>query len=430
MTTAMHDVRRDPPLNGWSSRGLIAGALLVMVATGAPAAGELGQRDGVPCVRNASEPEHGTQTVQLQELWRVAAGEEEGFLLGRIRRAITDEEGQVYLLDQQLAQVHVFSPDGVYLHSLSREGEGPGESRNPMDLLFTPDGGIGLVQAFPARVVVVDREGDPLPAIELRGAGAAGNGNRFALQVRNRGGTFAYSGRTFSMEPGGAKPRNLLVTCDPDGGERARILETVTDDVVETRRWVEKDDYFPHRDRWEIGPRGRLFAAPERDRYAIHIYEPDGTQERIVEREYEARRRTDEEKQDLGPHINVNGSDLEIEEVVEDRAPCIDRIHVTDSGELWVRHSWSEREQPAGVMQTLDVFDVDGNYDRRVALACAESYDYENDQLFRIDDERFILIKGFDPRVRISIGGDDGGDVDDEVGDRPPLEVICYRIAS
>lgn len=407
-----------------------------MVSTGGDAgmrrtadalAGEIVMRAGTPHVLNTEEPAAGETTLQLRELWRVSSEDEEDFLLGRIQQVLTDREGNFYLLDQQLAQVHVLSADGVYVHSLSREGEGPGETRRPIGLIFTPAGGLGLVEAFPAKIIAIDMEGDPQGSIVLRGPPPDLSMDRYVLRVRHRGGTLAYSGRTVSMGDDGARPRNMLVTCDEEGGEQALVLEMLSSDLMETRRWVEKDEYFTHRN-WEIGPRGDIYAAPERNAYAVHIHAPDGTLRRVVQRPFESRRRTAEDKEDIGPRISANGVEIEIDRVIEGRDPCISGIHVADDGELWVEHSLSNEDQPEGIWQTLDVFDADGHYQRRVAIAGPIDRHPQDDQLFRVSDDRMVLIKGFDPRVSITIGGGGGGDVDVPEEERPPLVVICLAI--
>jgi hypothetical protein len=407
--------------------GIVCGGLDAAIRGPADAmAGEIVTGDGTPHVVNSEQPAAGEETLRLRELWRVSSEDEGDFLLGRIQRVLVGPEGHFYLLDQQLSQVHVFSADGEYVHSLSREGDGPGESRRPMDLIFTPAGGLGLVQAFPASVIAIDLDGNPQPAIELRGPPPDRSMDRYALRVRYRGGTFAYSGRTFSMGEDGARPRNMLVTCDEQGGEQSVLLEMLSTDLMETRRWVEKDEYFTHRC-WEIGPRGNLYTVPKRDAYAIHIYAPDGALQRVIERPFESRRRTAEDKQDLGPQISANGVEIEIDKVIEDRDPCVSRLHVADNGELWVEHSMSNENQPAGVWQTLDVFDAEGHYDRRVAIAGPIDRQPDEDRLFRVSDDRMVLIKGFDPRISITIGGG-GDDIDVPEEERPPLEVICLAI--
>ena len=91
---------------------------------------------------------HLTEAIvrRLEELWR--AGGDDELLLGRIEEVRLGPDGNLYLMDQQLSQVLVLSPDGEYMRTLSREGEGPGEVRRPAGMLFMPDGNLGLLQPF------------------------------------------------------------------------------------------------------------------------------------------------------------------------------------------------------------------------------------------------------------------------------------------
>lgn len=96
----------------------------------------------VPRVTNEG-PALAPRTVELEELWRVG-GEESELLFGTVIEAISDNQGAVYLLDHQLCHVQVFSPEGVLLRTLSREGDGPGEVRLPRDVVMLSDGSIGI----------------------------------------------------------------------------------------------------------------------------------------------------------------------------------------------------------------------------------------------------------------------------------------------
>jgi hypothetical protein len=97
--------------------------ILPVVTIVAPAAADVEQ------VKN-TEPAHPPRTVQLEELWRVG-GEDGELLFGAIVGTTTDPDGNVYLLDHHLKHVEVISPDGEHLRTLSGEGDGPGEIRNP-----------------------------------------------------------------------------------------------------------------------------------------------------------------------------------------------------------------------------------------------------------------------------------------------------------
>ncbi len=61
--------------------------------------------EGVRHVKNSSTPRDGIRTVVLKELWRVGQ-EQDGVFFGRVPRVETDSQGNVYILDAQLCQVH------------------------------------------------------------------------------------------------------------------------------------------------------------------------------------------------------------------------------------------------------------------------------------------------------------------------------------
>ncbi len=385
-------------------------------------AASMGGPDTALSVHNGREPAGGRETWRLVERWRLDPDSDAGAMLGRVQQVIAGEDGTIYLLDQQLAKVHLFSPDGRYLRSLSREGDGPGESRNPADLVFLPSGGLGLVQSYPARIIGISLTGDPLGAIEVRPAQAVKGTDRFLRRVKSRGGTLSYSGQTIAAGGGTRRTRKMLAVCDEQGRERACIHATETEDVMSTRRWVEKEEYFVH-DCWDLGPDGMVFLAPEYGAYVIQAFRPDGTLALTITRDFEPRRRSAEEKVGLGVKISAGGRELEIDNVIEDHAPCIQSLHVASDGMLWVRDAWGRVSQPAGVFETWDLFDAQGRYQRQVSLAVDAHPD--EDQLFRIGQRRFVLIRGFEERVRIQIGGGDGEGVDDGT---PSFELICYEV--
>jgi hypothetical protein len=134
-------------------------------------------------VWNQPSPLIPLQTLSPHELWR-SGGTAGEVIFGFIITALADEDGVIYLLDRQLSCVHVFSPNGKYLQQLSREGDGPGETRVPTDLLLMPDGSLGLVQPIPGQIVQIDREGNPAGTLVPGGASAAVGGVNFLLEVQ------------------------------------------------------------------------------------------------------------------------------------------------------------------------------------------------------------------------------------------------------
>ena len=118
--------------------GLTLGVLAPVTSVAAANDSDEVMVDGVLHITNGASPSEGIETMHLEELWRVG-GEDDDVLFGVILQVRTDEEGNIYLLDSQLAQVQVYSSDGRHLRTLSREGDGPGEVRRPTDLVLLPD---------------------------------------------------------------------------------------------------------------------------------------------------------------------------------------------------------------------------------------------------------------------------------------------------
>lgn len=106
----------------------------------------------------SSLPAGGQIVKNTRELWRAGA-EKDGPIFGLIIEALSDEDGRVYILDQQLNTVMVFGPDGRFLKTISREGDGPGEIRRPNGMTMLPDGTIGISKAHSGRLIRLGRDG-------------------------------------------------------------------------------------------------------------------------------------------------------------------------------------------------------------------------------------------------------------------------------
>jgi len=112
---------------------LLLSTFLIMALALPSAAGEEVMKDGVLHVVNGSEPSGGTQTMHLEEIWRVGGEDDEETVFGIINKVLIDDANNIYLLDAQLSEISVFSPEGELINTLGREGEGPGEFRGPTD---------------------------------------------------------------------------------------------------------------------------------------------------------------------------------------------------------------------------------------------------------------------------------------------------------
>jgi len=393
----------------------------------APMAGEEVTVDGVLHIRNGEAPSQGKETLALEEIWRAGGEDDEDVLFGLITQARVADDGSIYLLDLQLSQVHVFSPDGEYLTALSQEGEGPGEVTRPRDFLFMPDGTIGILQTFPGKIIKVGRDGVPAGDIVLGGEPAEG-GLIALLDADLRGGNFVVAGVTIKQVPPAGQHRNQFVAqFTEDGKEVTRYAESLIEMDFSNFDFHEREQYFGAPTRWALGPDGRMYWAPERDVYVINVYKPDGSLDRVIEREFKTPKRTTERMA-----LYEAARDAQVEQMKAqglsakiglcDAEPAITSIHVTDDGMIWVLTPAGAQDQPEEAMVTYDVFDTGGHFLKQVAAGCAG--DGENDQLFPAGEDRLIKVTDF-IAAAVAMQGGLGADLEDE---SEPMEVVCYRI--
>ncbi len=385
--------------------------------------------DGVLHVRNGAEPAAGRQVLQLEELWR-RGGLDDDLFFGVLIQTRFDAAGRVYLLDMQLAQVTVLGPDGELVRTLSREGDGPGETRRPSDLLIMDDGGIGIVRGYPGSVVLLDAGGDPAGVIEVGGDPLHGGATTLEL-AHHRGGQLV-AGLIDVQQDGGSIQRRTarIVRLAGDGAR-----EVVYHEAGYT--WDFRDFHFSEREnvawaarRMALGPDGRVYSATDRDAYAITVFEPDGAIDRVIERPHEPYRRSAGERAAVHELYASMLRQLPFEAriTVEPTEPVIGWIgpglRVAADGSLWVLTSRGRRPRAPGVMAVYDVFDPSGRFARQMAVVC-EGDAREDALFFSPDGERAVLVKGFLAAARAMVGAEVDTGAEPE-----PLEVVCYAVAA
>jgi hypothetical protein len=396
-----HSRRSIAPLAG----AVIAG---LCVATGLAAAGEQVTVDGQLHVRNRARPSGGTETWRLEEQWRTG-GAESDILLGVVSKVLPDKDGSLYVLDLQLSHIEVFSPAGEHLRTLSREGEGPGETRRPIDLVWTPDGNLGIIQIFPGKLIKIDR--DP------------SQGNLVALtEVAVRGYTYVMAGTNIAMTQTGQTRKSFVARFTPEGQEQVRYYEHENAYNAANLQIVEKEQYSVGRRNWAVAPDGRVYTAPYRDEYKIHVYNPDGTLDRIIEREFTVPQRTPAEMKRVEDAMAAAVAQIpvEVKTEISTTNQVVSAMWVDAEGQLWVQHAASHLNQPAGVMLTYDVFDPQGNLARQVSIAA--DGDGERDLLRLYDGGRAVLITGWLDAALAMQGGAAGGE------EAEPLAVVVYGV--
>jgi len=384
--------------------------------------------DGVVHIRNGAEPASGVETVTLAEIWR-AGGEDDDIFFGSIAQVLADDEGHIYVMDSQLCEVHVYADNGEHLKVLSREGDGPGEIRSPGDMFFLPDGTLGMIQSFPGKVVKIDLDGTPAGSMNLSGTDPS-QGQFGVLSVgRCRGGNILLIGFRMSFQAGqGTLNQSLFASsCDAEGNELHRYFSKKYPILPAAFELDELGIDFVW-GRIALGPDGRVYAAPDRNAYAIHVLTPSGDLERVIEREYKSWQRTDEQKKSARLNLEAVGHyyPYPLQGVtIEDTEPAVGGIIVLEDGSLWVSNSRDNRTLPEGILVSFDVFDNSGHYQKKVHIK--GSGDIDRDALFMVNEDKLVLVTGATDAWRsMQAVNVEEGEVEDEA---TALEVICYELA-
>lgn len=94
------------------------------------------EKDGVKIIHN-DKPKWGSKPKVALEFVRQIGkyeSEDQNYQFFRPRDIIKDKEGNIYVLDAGNHRIQKFNPDGKYIATFGRKGQGPGEFMNPFEL--------------------------------------------------------------------------------------------------------------------------------------------------------------------------------------------------------------------------------------------------------------------------------------------------------
>jgi len=407
---------------------LICLVLLTQTAmAGAPAREMI---DGVPHVKNGNTPTGGVQALRMNELWRVGGEDDEELFFGLTPKVCTDGEGRVYVLDTQLSQVRVFSPGGELSRTLFREGDGPGEVRRPWDMFVLGDGRVGALQEFPGIAILVDDEGTPAGQIRVGSPG----GDPFSLiGCRAQGAHILMSGLSQSAgdTPGISNRTFFLSSFGDDGRETHRYCESKAVYDFGNFKYSEREHIPTFLYCFDVGADGRCCVAPDRDAYAIHVFDPAGRPELVIERDYEPIDRSDREYEDLRQALDagLSTAPFAFELTVERRAAAISYfqrgLRMREDGSIWALSGRGIRDLPDAVFAVFDVFDPSGEFVEQVELRGPG--DPLEDGIFFAGPDRILVVKGYMESMMTHYGGG-VRPTDDDPDAEPDMAVICYQL--
>ena len=128
--------------------------------------GKIEVEDGVKVIKNPGEPLYSEMTFELEEDLSIGNEDDENYLFYRAIDIQVDTDGNIYVLDYGNYRVQVFDKSGIYLRTIGKKGQGPGEFSAPTRLqldeetgnIFVKDNGLRKIIIFENEGRYIDKD--------------------------------------------------------------------------------------------------------------------------------------------------------------------------------------------------------------------------------------------------------------------------------
>jgi hypothetical protein len=317
--------------------------------------GRITTEGGVTIVHNPEEPLYDGQVLTLEEDLVITGDEtREDRMFQDIRTLDVDRDGNIYVLDEQAADIKIFDGDGMYLRTIGQKGQGPGEFGFPIAVLFTPDQEILVHDMGQRALKYLDQGGNFLRQVSIADKFQF-SGPRFLGQGRLVGSHLVPAEQPLAelkLFDAALEPVEVLVSLPvtPPPALNFFAMNSMTG-----LRWNKlTEDTVVWGD----------FLKPE---YALHIHDGEGRHIRTIVRDYEARKITESDKQALLDEVfDGKPPPPQWDIRMPDRFPPFSGMSCDDQGRIYVKTHDSHGQE--GV-ESYDLFDAQGRYVARLGLA-------------------------------------------------------------
>ncbi len=372
------------------SRSLLAVALAAVAAavsacgTEAPADGPVRATlpNGAVLVRYASLPaidSVGPEVTEAHVDLRIGTvdGDDPGYIFGDIRGVQGASDGTIYVLDYQAVEVRTFSPDGEYLGTIVRHGEGPGEIMEANGILLSGDTLLWIHNYGQGVIMGVDSAGEelrrftkPVPSYGYIWDGAFDNEGRYWRETRHSDEDEEYREPEPGELTGFYRRYQKSYNLSTEAIDSIYLGEGSYRNYMEARGGGQTFYSIPF-DPSEVtvvSPSGDLWHANTAS-YRLTRTDEDGDTLVVIEAALPVIPVTPEDRSsyvrrwvDLDPDAR-RGAEAAAE-LMPDFKPILESMFLDDEGRLWV-----ERATPSDAPPFYDLYSQDGDYLGSVRLA-------------------------------------------------------------
>jgi hypothetical protein len=324
--------------------------------------------DGIEHVRNAPEPRYLDKTLTLEEELAIGGEDQEGnVILFDAGYVLVDDAENIWIVDRRDFNIKVFDPEGGFVRSVGKQGEGPGEFQQVGYVTFLPDGRLLVMDFQASRTSLFDKAGGFISSHQW-----TKRISRLILATNT-----SYFAQELVMEEG-ADPlaeRKLVVNkFDLEGNQ---VLSFGGFKLPEFKTLRDGDIMFgmsvPHSPQsiFASDIKNQCFYHCLTDKYLIEIYDTEGNVFRTIERPYDPLPYTSQDKDKYLERYRDRGDERQTKMVEGMDFPSVktitDRILVDDEGYLWLQ-THELREEGDAKLALYDIFSNDGTYVMQIWL--------------------------------------------------------------
>lgn len=298
---------------------------------------------------------------------------DENYMFGERVYFNVDDEGNIFVTDWDRKRIQKYGPDGKYLLTIGREGQGPGEFRNVWEPEFDKDGNLFVVDISQKRISFFSRDGRYLkqigfPQINVSSSLYMNSKGYFLMAVdetKEEGEAGAswettvglYDDKFMSIEVFHQEKHEIK---SPSGRGEDSLAQSLAASMSDTA--------FKPTPHYLLAPNNEIFFGFS-SAYEIKVYSPEGKLARIIRKEFELSPVTANDKEQFEnfqkaeflrflPARADNAKKKALELIRYPKfKPAYQGFTIADNGWLFVIVNSQGNESTI-----LDVFDAEGHF--------------------------------------------------------------------
>ena len=348
--------------------------------------GTIETKDGTTIVKNPKEPMYGEPVLELTEDLAIEGSREiEEQMFQSIHTLDVDDEGSMYILDEQAGNIKVFNHAGSFVKTIGRKGQGPGEFGMPISLCFSKQRQIIVNDMGQRKILYFDKEGNFLKDFSIAdkflffGPIATSNGDLIVTY-------------TIPQET----PETILQKLNPEfepiltfvslSMDTPPVINIFVARSLTSLRWaVTYDD--------EI-----IWADIKNPEYEVHFFDTDGKLTKIITREYVPISLSKDDRERLEDETFGNNPTDQWEIRFPDNYPPFSGFSFDDHGRLFVKR-YEKKVHKEGSL--YDLFDAEGKYIAQMRLKM-DPMIWKKGYMYAIEDDEagFKVVKRYKVRLK------------------------------